>query len=222
MRRRVFTLIELLVVIAIIAILAAMLLPALSKAREKARAISCINQHKQVGLSMIVYLDDSEETLPKYSVWNDILLGNHYISTVKTLTCPVLDDYQTKPYSPGCYPWIGIGINASITGYHQVPNGSVPPATMTEIKNPSECYLAMDTIRNTNESPARGRNWVWGIFGTECMPHARHSGAVNILYVDGHASAMKCAHPNYGSSNWKLTPMGTVGWGGKAWTAGRW
>ena len=61
MKRKSFTLIELLVVIAIIAILAAMLLPALSKAREKARCTSCINQLKQMSLVMGLYRDDYEE-----------------------------------------------------------------------------------------------------------------------------------------------------------------
>jgi prepilin-type N-terminal cleavage/methylation domain-containing protein/prepilin-type processing-associated H-X9-DG protein len=111
MKHRGFTLIELLVVIAIIAILAAILFPVFAQAREKARAIACLSNEKQIGLGLIQYSQDNDEQMvaswygpadgyqrdsdaTTYYKWMDAIYP--YVKSEQVFTCP--DDSVNKPY----------------------------------------------------------------------------------------------------------------------------
>src|SRR5947208_15971108 len=83
-RRNGFTLIELLVVIAIIAILAAILFPVFAQAREKARAISCVSNEKQVSLGVLMYVQDYDETFPRHYYYVAVLPADPPFSPANT------------------------------------------------------------------------------------------------------------------------------------------
>ncbi len=122
-RNKAFTLIELLVVIAIIAILAAILFPVFAKAREKARQTTCLSDMKQLGLGVLQYIQDYDETYPigssgfeRYSNWPVEILP--YVKSLGVYRCP--DDAQNG-YTPS---YVGAPISFGANAWESYVGGS--------------------------------------------------------------------------------------------------
>ncbi|MBR4674382.1 MAG: DUF1559 domain-containing protein [Victivallales bacterium] len=199
MKKRLFTLIELLVVIAIIAILAAMLLPALSKAREKARQISCTNILKQMALTMFLYADQNDDALPaarpyaemNYLAWfregftiEPSLFSRSNVSngTVGAVPlCPsCLGENGMTLYSQANSPVAvshskadraGYGFNI-YTGYPKNNAWSSTPGYLREWVKPSTTWMMCDSPVEVIQY-----NWWFGF---------RHNNQCNTAMFDGH------------------------------------
>lgn len=229
-----FTLIELLVVISIIALLAAILFPVFSRARENARRASCQSNLKQILLGATQYTQDYDERFPPLAINLSgqnacgYCLMQPYLKSTQIFTCPSDSKIASPTWCGGGTPYgptfpTSYGTNTLFSSVTLSGTGSVyvPGITHTQVLKPSTTVYIVDGM-STVDTTTPAETWDEKLYAflldspespniTSTQrggPLARHLDLVNVGFADGHVKAMKIEKWYYAATPWMNPALG--------------
>jgi prepilin-type N-terminal cleavage/methylation domain-containing protein/prepilin-type processing-associated H-X9-DG protein len=233
-RRHAFTLIELLVVIAIIAILAAILFPVFAQAREKARTATCSSNLKQIGVAIVMYAQDYDETYPPANYGPAASAGEHWYTLVEPYVkanvpsrsvsnfaaeaksiwfCPTY--YWAYPdgtaggspgrsYASNWYLMPGLALNESTLWGVDRPFPHV--AALAQLPEPAQTVLVAENRDGSVWALGRDDDCSNNVQRRYCPARLRHQSGANVAFADGHVKWVR------GPATWNTRSTAGIVW----------